>query len=342
MAYKRISPIPVAEGGTGQITLTDSSVLVGNVAAGITQLAVGTNGQVLIGATGADPAFATLTSSDSSVSFTIGANSLSLQVAGGTTVGKTITGDAGGALSPTAGNWNILGTAAQGISTSGAASTLTLTIANATTAQKGVLTLATNAEAIAGADTTKAVTSDDLKAKLGTQTNHGVLVGAGTAAAVTALAVGTNGQILIGSTGADPVFATVGAGTGISLTTGAGSLTINATGGGLTWANTTVNASIVASNGYIANKAGRLDMTLPASPTLGDVFEITNINTAVGWRIVQNANQQIRLGTSTTTVGVGGYIEATQLGDSSYLVCTVGGASARWQVLKSMGNITVV
>lgn len=40
------------------------------------------------------------------------------------TVGKTITGDSGGALSPTANNWNILGLS--GSKTSGAASTLTI------------------------------------------------------------------------------------------------------------------------------------------------------------------------------------------------------------------------
>jgi hypothetical protein len=56
-------------------------------------------------------------------------------------------------------------------------------------------------------------------------TDHGVIVGSGTGA-VTPLTVGTNGQVLVGSTGADPVFATITAGTGISMTPGAGTLTI--------------------------------------------------------------------------------------------------------------------
>lgn len=118
---------------TTQLTgLTDHAVLVGAGTTTITKLAVGNNGQVLIGANGADPAFGTLTSSDSSITFTTGANSLSLQVAGGSTVGKTITGDSGGALSPTGGNWNILGASpAAGTSpviTSGTASTLTVNV----------------------------------------------------------------------------------------------------------------------------------------------------------------------------------------------------------------------
>ena len=121
-------------GGLNSLTteltgLTNHSVQVGAGTTTLTQLAVGTNGQVLIGANSADPAFASLTSSDGSVTFTTGANSLSLQVAGGATTGKTITGNSGGALSPTAGNWNLLGpnSALTGYSpwTTGSGSTLT-------------------------------------------------------------------------------------------------------------------------------------------------------------------------------------------------------------------------
>lgn len=109
-----------------------------------------------------------------------------------------------------------------------------------------------------------------------------------------------------------------------------------------TWTVTTANASIVAANGYIANKAGLLTMTLPASGSIGDLFEITGINTAVGWRVAQNANQQIFFGTSSTTVGVTGYIEATNIRDSVRCVCVVSGASTVWNVISCMGNITIV
>ena len=59
-----------------------------------------------------------------------------------------------------------------------------------------------------------------------TLTDHGILLGSGTAA-VTPLAAATNGQIPIGSTGADPVLATIG-GTAnqIVVTNGAGTSTI--------------------------------------------------------------------------------------------------------------------
>lgn len=103
----------------------------------------------------------------------------------------------------------LTGNATQGISTlSGGAGIAQLTIANASTSQIGVLSLASNAETIAGTVTTKAITPDDLKAKLGTQTVHGVLVGEGTTSPITALAAGTSGYpLLSGGALADPGYA---------------------------------------------------------------------------------------------------------------------------------------
>lgn len=155
---------------TTQLTgLTNHAVLVGAGTSTITKLALGTNGQVLIGSTGLDPAFGTLTSSDSSISFTTGAGSLSLQVAGGTTVGKTITGDSGGALSPTAGNWNILGTYASSgtspVTTTGSGSTLTVKV------QK--------AQALAAADTTKVGLANFDSASFGVDSNGFVTLNSG-------------------------------------------------------------------------------------------------------------------------------------------------------------------
>lgn len=60
---------------------------------------------------------------------------------------------------------------------------------------------------------------------------HGIQVGNAAGDGV-ASATLTNGQLLIGSTGAAPVAATLSAGAGISITPGAGSLTITNTGGG--------------------------------------------------------------------------------------------------------------
>jgi len=60
-------------------------------------------------------------------------------------------------------------------------------------------------------------------------TDGGVLLGSGTGA-ITALGQATNGQLVIGSTGADPVLATLTGGSNITVTNSAGGITIAATG----------------------------------------------------------------------------------------------------------------
>ena len=62
-------------------------------------------------------------------------------------------------------------------------------------------------------------------------TNGGILIGSGTGI-ITATSQPTNGQLLIGSTGADPVLATLTDGTGITITEGAGAITIAADNNG--------------------------------------------------------------------------------------------------------------
>jgi hypothetical protein len=58
--------------------------MVGSGTGAITPIVVGTNGQVLLGSSAADPVFGTLTSSDSTIEFTTGAGSLSIQGAAAT------------------------------------------------------------------------------------------------------------------------------------------------------------------------------------------------------------------------------------------------------------------
>jgi hypothetical protein len=56
-------------------------------------------------------------------------------------------------------------------------------------------------------------------------TDHGILLGSGTGA-ITPLGVASDGQLAIGSTGADPVLATITAGANVTVTNGAGSITV--------------------------------------------------------------------------------------------------------------------
>jgi len=130
-------------------------------------------------------------------------------------------------------------------------------IPDASTTVKGKIEIATTAETTTGTDAVKAVSPDGLKdgyqgstnvttlgtiatgtwegtdvgvehggTGLSTITDHSVIVGSATGA-ITPITVGTNGQVLVGSTGADPVFATITDGEGIDTTLGAGTLQID-------------------------------------------------------------------------------------------------------------------
>ena len=151
----------------------------------------------------------------------------------------------------------------------------------------------------------------------------------------------TNGQLLIGSTGADPSPAALTAGSGITITNGAGSITIASAAGGITWNTTSANvANMSVDNGYFCvSPGGALTLGLPSTSVLGDVVRVS-LDGATSWQITQAAGQQIRLGSSTTTLGAGGSLTSTAQGDSVELVCRV--ANTLWVVQSSMGNITVV
>jgi hypothetical protein len=180
-----------------------------------------------------------------------------------------------------------------------------------------------------------------------TLTSHGVLLGAGTGN-VAATAAGSAGQVLqSGGASADPAYSTATypatAGTsGNVLTSDGTNWTSSApAAGGLTWSVITADQNITVGNGYICNKSGLLTLTLPASPAAGNLFSVTGMNSATGWKIAQNANQVIHFGTLNTTTGITGSIASTNIRDSVSLVCVVAGSSAEWNVLTSVGNITV-
>lgn len=195
----------------------------------------------------------------------------------------TLTGNSGGAIGPDgSGNIDIFGSNVTGINIIGtpASNLLTVLALQATTAQQGTVLLATNAQTIAGTDANNAVTSASLAAKLGTQTAHSLAVFEGTSSALTALGAATNGQLPIGSTGTDPVLATLSAGTGITITNGAGSITI-ATSGLTTLNYTTVNHAatpytVTATDDYLGVdiSGGVVSLLFPNAPSTGRVFYV--------------------------------------------------------------------
>lgn len=190
---------------------------------------------------------------------------------------ETITGNDGlpitGSGSPV--NVNIIGNTTQGVHvTRTAADTDTITIDDMTTTQKGVTTFATNAETIAGTVTTKATTPDDIKAKLGTQTLHGLAYGNSTTGAVQWLAEATNGQIPIGSTGNIPVLANITSTDGsITITNGPGSINLSSQPGiapNYTNVTTAMSPYTVTATDYFIScdaTAGPITIRLPNAPT---------------------------------------------------------------------------
>lgn len=135
--------------------------------------------------------------------------------------------------------------------------------------------------------------------------------------------------------------ATLTAGTGISITPSANTITIGVTGpSAFTWNEVTgTSASMAVNNGYIANNAGLVTLTLPATAVVGDTIKVMYKGTG-GWKIAQNSGQTIRFGNQNTTTGTGGSLQNSQVGDGIELVCIT--ANTDWRnVVGSQGNITV-
>jgi len=150
----------------------------------------------------------------------------------------------------------------------------------------------------------------------------------------------TNGQILIGSTGATPVLGTITGTLGINVTNGAGTITISGGGGGYTWTEVTgTSQTMAANNGYITNNPALVTLTLPTTAALGTTLSIAGKG-AGGWKIAQNAGQEIFFGSSATTIGATGYLQSTQQFDSIELLCIT--ANTQWTVITGpQGAITV-
>jgi hypothetical protein len=273
----------------------------------ITALAL--DGQIIIGSTAGAPAAATI-SSGSGISVTNGSNSITIAV-NGSTVGQTITGDAGGALSPTAGNWNIIGgSVAAGtapVATSGSVSTLTVNVQRAQT--------------VAALDTTKVGLANFNSADFTVSSGFVSLLSTGAGKTITgdtggALSPTSNNWNILG-------------GPGITTSGSGSTLTIN----GVVFTDTTA-ATLVADNGYYATAAGTY--TLPAAPAQGELIIIA-CDTTGAVAVTANSGQTIRIGSSITATA--GNLTSTARGDSLTLRYRTSGTV--WITVSSMGNWTI-
>ena len=170
-----------------------------------------------------------------------------------------------------------------------------------------------------------------------TLTNHAVLLGAASNL-INSLSL-SDGQLAIGSTGADPVAAFLTPGIGINIANASGSITISSSGGGLSWTDVTgTTQAMLGNNGYTANNAGLVTLTLPGSIAYGTVLAVIGKGVG-GWKIAQNSGQTIHFGSSNTTSGASGFLASTNQYDAVFLLCTVNNTDLT--VYSSVGNITV-
>jgi len=130
---------------------------------------------------------------------------------------------------------------------------------------------------------------------------------------------------------------------GVSITNGsgvAGNPTISIAGSGFPWTDVTgATQALAVNNGYVTNRGGGVAYTLPATATEGDMIWIAG--SLGSWTVAQNANQQILVGSASSTVGIAGSIASTNVGDCVLLLATTGGASTVWRAVNLVGNLTV-
>lgn len=242
--------LTVADGGTGVSTLTDGGILLGSGTGAITATAVLANGELLIGDNSTDPTVATLTGTANEITVTNGAGSITLAIPDAVTlVTLTLTNDLtvanGGTGASTFTDGGILlGSGTGAITATAVLANGELLIGdNSTDPTVGTLTGTANEITVTnGAGTitlaipdavtlvTLTLTNDLIVAHGGTGvstlTDGGVLLGSGTGA-ITPLGQATNGQLVVGSTSADPALATLtGTANEITVTNGAGSITL--------------------------------------------------------------------------------------------------------------------
>ena len=265
--------------------------------------------QVAAAITGApgDKNDAGLASFDDSI-FTVDADGyVSLATTG---IATTITGDTGGALSPVANNWNILG--GEGIDTSGSGATLTISGEDASDTNKGIASFqAADFDVTAG----DVALEDTVVKSVGSDSGS--------------------------ATPSSHTFSIVGTG-GISTSGSGANITIDGSGisGGISWTEVTgTSQNMVADNYYWANNASQVTMALPTTAAKNTVLRVAGYG-AGGWTITQSSGQIIHYLSQDTTTGATGSITSTQRYNSIELLCTV--ADTEWVVLQVTGNLTVV
>lgn len=127
----------------------------------------------------------------------------------------------------------------------------------------------------------------------------------------------------------------------VSGNAGTNTITIKTPGLGVLWQVVAADQTAVAGHGYLSTKGTQLNITLPATPGIGDAFVVSDVG-GHKFQIVQNAGDSIQIGDLFTTTGVGGSITSIDKGDTLMVICWAIGPGASWIAIPQVGNFTVV
>jgi hypothetical protein len=143
----------------------------------------------------------------------------------------------------------------------------------------------------------------------------------------------------VGPDGSGNVTITGSGGVLVSGNSGTNSFVITFPGAFFAWSTIVAPQMAVTFEGYFTAGGARVEVTLPAASSVGDTFAIKAVNSN-GWKILQAGGQQINYGISSTTLGAGGSLASTKVGDTLILVCRT--ANTIWEVIDGIGSPTVV
>ncbi len=239
---------------------------------------------------------------------------------------QTLTSNVGGPVPPTAGNINVIG--GVGITGTGNPGTSTITldltgsVATQYTEDVGSATPAANNLNVLGGNNIQTTgAGSTITIDLNGTTDHAIQIGNATGS-LTSLAVSGDGQLPIGSVGADPVIANLTPGAGVTIANAPGSITISASSStALTYTEdvgiaipVANNLNIVGTHGINTLGAGdtvtiAVNNTLTLGdlvPVVGDTLTLTtgNANIVAGNLLLPDTNTggtagEIKFGTNT-------------------------------------------
>lgn len=101
--------------------------------------------------------------------------------------------------------------------------------------------------------------------------------------------------------------------------------------------NTGTTTALTANTQYYADNTGLVTFTLPASVSFGDRYIIYGVGSG-GWKVAQNAGQQIHLGSASTTSGTGGSLASSNRYDAVQIIAY---SSTVFTAYTLVGNISV-